>query len=237
MELTTRRRKPTLKLNMWSLLRRKKILAASILPVIAAIFLFWNSRASIYSSPLPVDPKHAPAEKLSLAGVGNAGEVTPTLWRGAQPTLEGFQDLAKSGVSIVIDLRFEGDRDAERRAVMSDGMEYTGIPWSCHYPQDALTARFLQLVRDNRQKKIFVHCEHGVDRTGMMIAAFRMAEQGWTPEQARQEMIAYGFDYTHQTWCRSIGSYEANFPQEFSTSPEFAPLRKPLAVPAAPVHP
>jgi protein tyrosine phosphatase (PTP) superfamily phosphohydrolase (DUF442 family) len=236
--LTAMRREPTLKLNMWNLLRRKKILAVFILPVTAATFLFWNSRATIYSSTPVMDPAHPPAKRILVAGVGNAGEVTPMLWRGAQPTHEGFQNLAKSGVAIVVDLRFEGDRDAERRAVTRDGMEYAGIPWSCHFPQDQITARFLQLVRDNPRKKIFVHCEHGIDRTGMMIAAYRMAEQGWSAEQARQEMIAYGRDYTHQMWCRALGSYEADFPRALATSPDFAPLRAALAAPVgAPQHP
>jgi nuclear transport factor 2 (NTF2) superfamily protein len=52
-----------------------------------------------------------------------------------------------------------------------------------------------------------------------------MAEQGWTPEQARREMIAYGFDSFHRNWCNSVSSYELSFPQRFSSSPEFDSLR------------
>jgi tyrosine-protein phosphatase SIW14 len=204
---------------------RRKILAA--LAVLAAgliIFVVSPPHENTSAEDL-ADLAHAPAPRVALDGVRNSGEVTPTLFRGAQPTREGFMSLAKNGIEIVVDLRFEGDREAERQAVTHAGMQYVGIPWSCHYPSDSITARFLDIIRENPDKKIFVHCEHGVDRTGLMIAAYRIADQGWTPEQARREMIAYGFDFVHRTWCRAVISYEDSFPQRFSSSPAFVSLR------------
>jgi tyrosine-protein phosphatase SIW14 len=168
-----------------------------------------------------------PVTRIQLAGVPNAGEVTSSLYRGAQPTPDGFHSLAASGIAIVVDFRDEGDRDAEREAVAREGMTYVGIPWECRNPSDSITARFLQLVRDNSDKKIFVHCHEGIDRTGMMVAAYRMADQNWTAEQARREMIAYGFDSVHRSWCSAVNSYEQSFPQHFSSAPEFESLRTP----------
>ncbi len=200
-------------------------MAASIFPAAGLIlFLAWGPDAGTSADNL-ADVAHLPAPRVVLDGVTNSGKVTPMLFRGAQPTQDGFDSLEKSGIAVVIDLRFEGDRDAERRAVTQAGMEYVGIPWSCHFPRDSITAQFLQFVRANPNRKIFVHCEHGVDRTGLMIAAYRMAEQGWTPEQARREMVAYGFDFVHRTWCHAVSSYEFSFPQHFSSAPEFDSLR------------
>jgi hypothetical protein len=69
------------------------------------------------------------------------------------------------------------------------------IPWHCPFPKDDVFASFLQPIRENRDKKIFVHCRLGDDRVGMMIAAYRMAEQGRTADEAMQEMESDGFSF------------------------------------------
>jgi tyrosine-protein phosphatase SIW14 len=165
------------------------------------------------------------ARKLAVPGVPNLGEVSPTLYRGAQPTQEGFQKLAEMGISIVVDLRERG-REVERRRVTKLRMRFVAIPWNCFHPEDTDMARFLRLLRDNRGKKVFVHCQTGDDRTGMMIAAYRMVEEGWTAEEAMKEMEAYGFTSSHYLICAGLSSYEARFPRRFKTSPAFRDLRR-----------
>jgi len=173
-------------------------------------------------SPLP-EAKHAAAPKLKLPGVAQFGQVTPTLYRGAQPTKEGFANLAKLGINIVVDLR--GSRASERQLVTGLGMKYVPLPWRCFSPHDEHFAQFLSLLRDNPDKKVFVHCRVGDDRTGMDIAAYRMAEQGWTAEEARNEMVVFGVNWFHRTICPGLASYEKQFPERFKTSPAFQDLR------------
>src|ERR1700694_376345 len=152
------------------------------------------------------------------------GEVTPTLYRGAQPKEHGFEALAKIGVQIVVDLR--GDRDKEREEVPRLCMQYVSMSWQCSFPKDRIFADFLTLIRANPGKKIFVHCRVGDDRTGMMIAAYRMAEEGWTAKQALDEMAKYGFSFAHKRLiCPGLSEYEENFPEHFATKPEFEELR------------
>jgi protein tyrosine phosphatase (PTP) superfamily phosphohydrolase (DUF442 family) len=206
---------------------RKKIVGVSLIAAVGIIFFLVTAFNSRIPAIDPADVAHLPAARIVLDGVPNAGQVTPALFRGAQPTSEGFHSLAQSGTEIIVDLREEGDREAEKEIVTQDGMKYIGIPWTCQAPSDSITARFLQAIRENPDKKIFVHCQHGIDRTGLMIAAFRMADQGWTPEQARREMEAYGFDYAHRRYCSAVDSYETSFMQSYSTSPEFESLRAP----------
>ena len=165
------------------------------------------------------------ARKLAVPGVPNLGEVSPTLYRGAQPTQEGFKKLAEMGIGIVVDLRERG-REVERQQVTKLGMRFVAIPWNCFHPEDEDMARFLRLLRDNRGKKVFVHCQTGDDRTAMMIAAYRMAEQGWNAAEAMKEMEAYGFTSSHQLICPGLSSYEARFPKRFKTSPAFRDLRR-----------
>ena len=165
-----------------------------------------------------------PSEIISRLIVPDFAEITPTLYRGAQPRKDGFEALAKMGVQIVVDLR--GDRESERRTVTSLGMQYIPMYWECSFPKDRVFAKFLILLRKNPGKKVFVHCKVGDDRTGMMIAAYRMAEQGWTARRAMREMRKYGFSFLHRRIiCLGLSEYEKHFPQRFATRPEFAELR------------
>jgi protein tyrosine phosphatase (PTP) superfamily phosphohydrolase (DUF442 family) len=188
--------------------------------IIATMFI--AARAQV-PAPVTSGASHAFAQKLSLEGVPVFAQVTPTLYRGAQPTDEGFRNLAEMGVKIVVDQR--GSREKEREQVTKLGMQYVAIPWHCPLPEDSVFARFLTLLRDNPVTKVFVHCLSGQDRTGMEIAAYRMAEQGWSAEEAKQEMEAFGFSRIHRWRCPSLSSYEERFPERFKESPAFKDLR------------
>jgi protein tyrosine phosphatase (PTP) superfamily phosphohydrolase (DUF442 family) len=173
--------------------------------------------------------EHILAQKVILSGVPNFGQVTPSLFRGAQPTDDGFGALAKMGVGIVVDLR--GDSDNERERVTKLGMQYVAIPSQCSHMTDEGIAKFLTILRDNPDKKVFVHCKYGVDRTGMMVAAYRIS-LGWTAEESRREMESFGFSLKHRMVCHGLGSFQSNFPDAFANSAAFENLR-PSAVSAS----
>jgi tyrosine-protein phosphatase SIW14 len=172
---------------------------------------------------VPSEAKPAVATKSRLHGVPDFGTVTPTLYRGGQPTKEGFDNLAKIGVNIVVDLR--GSRASERQVVTELGMTYVALPWHCYSPHDEHFAQFLTLLRENAGKKVFVHCRVGDDRTGMDIAAYRMAEEAWTAQAAKEEMEAYGVNWFHRLICPGLASYEERFPERYKASPAFQGLR------------
>jgi tyrosine-protein phosphatase SIW14 len=172
------------------------------------------------------------AHPQKLAGVRNFGEVTPTLYRGGQPSESGFRELAKLGVRVVVNLR-PGERqsEAERETVASLGMQYVWLPWNCRHPSNQTVAEFLRLVHDKPGTKIFVHCHHGVDRTGLLVATYRMAEEDCTSAQALKEMRAYHFSLAHRTWCHALESYARNFPTQLATDPQLRTLRPPADTP------
>ena len=172
---------------------------------------------------------HAPAQKSDLQGVKNFALVNSNLLRGAQPTKEGFARLQKMGVAIDVDLRDDGGR--ERAEVTQLGMQYVSIPSQCYTSLDSSVAKFLTLLRNNAGKKVFVHCRLGTDRTGMMIAAYRMSQEGWSAKEARKEMEAFGYSFEHHVICPGLAQYERDFPHEFATRPEFETLR--AAAPAS----
>ena len=173
--------------------------------------------------------EHSFGRHLTIEGVPNAGQVTANLYRGGQPTATGFEALASMGINIVVDLR--GSREGESQRVAKLGMRYVSIPWHCPFPKDESFARFFILLRQNPGKKVFVHCRLGDDRTGMMVAAYRMAEQSWTATEARKEMEAFGFSLSHHFICPGLSTYEESFPQRFNSDPAFDGLRAPAATP------
>jgi len=201
------------------MLWRKKCV---VLSVLAAWVVTASNQAAIGA---PDPAKHAPARRTTVVGVGNFGEVTPHLYRGGQPKGTGYQHLKQMGIDMVVDLRLSGE-DAEKHDVTKAGMRYVSMPWHCLVPKDRVFAEFLKLLRDNPNKKVFVHCRYGDDRTGMMIAAYRMAIDGWTPEEARKEMNKFGFK---RMVCPSLVHYEKKFPDHLKNSPDFRDLRSQFA--------
>ncbi|MBI3485085.1 MAG: hypothetical protein HY012_08040, partial [Acidobacteria bacterium] len=121
--------------------------------------------------------------------------MSDTLFRGAQPKEAGYAELKKQGVEIVVSFREDPAQIvAERRAVEALGMRFVSIPWpSFDSPRNAQVAEFLGLLRANPGKKIFAHCQRGAERTGVMVAAFRIAAEQWPPQQALDEMEVFGF--------------------------------------------
>ena len=157
-------------------------------------------------------------------GLPNFGEVTPNLYRGGQPGADGLKALKKMGVSIVVDMR-GGHSQHEKRAVEQLGMEYVSIPWHCPLPSDEPFVRFLKVIEQNPGKKVFVHCRLGDDRTGMAIASYRMAKDGWTSDEALKEMELFGFSGVHHMICPGLEPYEKSFPQHLKTNPAFKELQ------------
>lgn len=157
-------------------------------------------------------PTRAIPHRQTILGLPNFAQVSPTLYRGGQPTAAGFRKLADMGVNVVVDLRLTG-RDQEKSEVKKLGMSYVALPWHCMVPRDDVFSRFLKIFTANPEKKVFVHCRYGDDRTGMMVAAYRLAVEGWTEEEARREMDRFGF---HPLLCSSLVGYERTFPERLN---------------------
>jgi tyrosine-protein phosphatase SIW14 len=150
------------------------------------------SQAPTATPPTFISANPAP---LKLDGLPNFGRVTEMLYRGGQPNAKGFAALQKMGIAVIVNLRDEpAERNSEEPQVESLGMKYVGIPWNGEgLPTNAQLVQFLDLLHANPQTKIFVHCLRGADRTGVMIAAYRIALEHAPVTEAVSEM--YQFHY------------------------------------------
>jgi len=132
--------------------------------------------------------------KVSGIVVENFGKVNDSYYRGAQPDAEGFAKLKRLGVKTVIDLRKDSRAEAPDQ-VRTLGMQYFNIPMKASKaatPEQ--TAYFFKLVNDSANWPVYVHCKGGRHRTGALTAAYRIAKDGWTADQAYDEMKKYDFN-------------------------------------------
>ncbi len=136
------------------------------------------------------------AVPLVRDGVPNLHKVSDVLYRSAQPTGPGMEEIRKLGVKTVINLRsFHSDRDE----IGDKTLGYEHIEMKAWHPEAEDVKRFLAIVRDPKRQPVLVHCQHGADRTGTMCAIYRIVVQGWTKEEAVREMREGGYGF-HEVW-------------------------------------
>ncbi|OYU39093.1 MAG: protein-tyrosine-phosphatase [Pseudorhodobacter sp. PARRP1] len=164
-------------------------MAALVLPGLALPDTLWAQRtAGDWAKPVP------------LAGVPNLHRVTPLIYRSAQPDAEGFRNLAALGVKTVINLRRTVD---DSPLAAGTGLKTVHIKITTRHIRDENGAKIvlaLQTLRDAQTSgPVLVHCTHGADRTGMIIALWRMLYQGWSRNDALDELQNGGFGF-HHVW-------------------------------------
>ena len=141
-------------------------------------------------------------------GVPNFHQVSDRIYRGAQPTREGFESLAKMGVQTIVDLRREASQvRSEQQIVEALGMRFLSVPMTLHAPTDEQIARLLQELNSSAGT-VFVHCHGGKDRTGTVIACYRRTHDGWDAQKALDEANLAGMrrDVGMRRYVREFGA-------------------------------
>ncbi len=159
------------------------------------------------------------AKRFSIPGISNAGKVSDSLFRGAQPRIENLDELQKLGVTTIVDLRLESShlRERERAKAAALGMHFISIPVNGFgTPTSEQLAEYFTLLRQAPLQRVFVHCQFGEDRTGVFIAAYRIAFEHWTADQAYSEMLYFGFNHH---WHPSMAAYIRALPDRLHSDP------------------
>ncbi|MGH9968251.1 MAG: fused DSP-PTPase phosphatase/NAD kinase-like protein [Pyrinomonadaceae bacterium] len=139
----------------------------------------------------------------------NFHKVNEKLYRGAQPKEGGLKVLREMGIRTIVNLRDDDSRAEEARAdAIKAGFRYYNIPlgrWG--RPQDKEIEQALSAIQNPEHQPVFVHCAHGADRTGVVVAVYRMTHDGWTSEQAKAEAKRYGL----KPWQFGMKDYISDF--------------------------
>lgn len=164
--------------------------------VLASIVLASSISHGTETAPAPTAATLPAGAKVSemvigLPGLSNVGRVAPGIYRGAQPKPEGYPTLKQIGIKTVINLR---NHHSEKEAVEKAGMISIEVPiniWK--NPDPEKIGKVVALLADPANHPVFLHCAHGEDRTGAVVAVYRMQVDGWGLAEAEAEMQAFGF--------------------------------------------
>jgi protein tyrosine/serine phosphatase len=132
--------------------------------------------------------------RADSADLPNFHSVSPGIYRGAAPTESGLRKLKQMGVRTVIDLRIAPKTvKKEKQLAESLGFKWINLPMSDQPPTQAQVDTLLGALRGAKKEPVFVHCQHGADRTGCMLGIYRESMEGWDYDKTYKEMLKYGF--------------------------------------------
>lgn len=162
---------------------------------------------------LALFPAAAAALSAAESPIRDFHRVTPAIYRGAQPQKEQYAGLAALGIRTVINLRSTPSRaERERRIVEDLGMKYVNIPLRGYRtpPDENIHEALAELDLATRTNSpAFVHCRLGKDRTGTVIACFRIAHQEWSNQDALEEARKLGMSWRQKKMQRYILDFTA----------------------------
>jgi tyrosine-protein phosphatase SIW14 len=164
----------------------------------------------------------APPNAGTAPDIRNFHAVNEHLFRGAQPSPLGLQELGALGVQRVIDLRERSSATAfEEKQLKKLGIEYVNIPMAeLSAPSDQQIQTVLQLL-GHAETSTFIHCRRGKDRTGTAIACYRVQHDGWDNRRALREAKSYGMS----SFERSMQHYILHFAPSKVPSEVPVPMR------------
>lgn len=124
-------------------------------------------------------------------GIPNFRQVAPGVYRGGQPTAEGWQYL-KTIAKWDVKLNTGDDELARSAGLQVIHLPITFIQQTIGKPERSTLKSAVSAITDCETYGVFVHCTHGQDRTGLVVGAWRVS-QHWSKVQAYAEMVANGF--------------------------------------------
>ncbi|CAN5623800.1 hypothetical protein BH10BDE1_BH10BDE1_09530 [soil metagenome] len=149
--------------------------------------------------------------------IANFAQVSAEVYRGGRPeNAAAMSELKAMGIKTVIDLQGgdignsmfgwiagimePGEAPSwisfEKRNIEGLGMKFVNVPINSLNAMNATSGyglgRAIALMNDPKNQPVYVHCEHGIDRTGMLIALYRVYYQNWKRQAAHDEMVEMG---------------------------------------------
>lgn len=129
----------------------------------------------------PVESKH----------IENFYRVDDGVYRSGQPTAAAFREMEQLGIKEVLNLRnYHSDKDEAE----GTNIKLHRVAMTAHSSEWDKLVEALRIIK-NRKEPIVIHCWHGSDRTGLVVALYRLVFQGWTKEEALYELENGGFGY------------------------------------------
>lgn len=131
------------------------------------------------------------ARPIKSYQLNNLFQLDAKVYRSAQPDAKGFQDLQSRGIKNVLSFR---DSHSDANGARGTSLKLYRIQMEAGEIKTAQVVEALRIIK-NADGPIVIHCWHGADRTGLISALYRIVFQGWTKEEAIDELMHGGFGY------------------------------------------
>jgi len=133
--------------------------------------------------------------KGPFTDIPNFRKVDNILYRGGQPRAKGWEKIQSMGIKTVISLRGENEELLkEKELVENKGMHFYNIALSVYrQPAEKQVITFLEIILTESNQPVFLYCNNGRDRTGAMVALYRVVVYGWTIKNSYREARKLGF--------------------------------------------
>lgn len=147
--------------------------------------------------------------EIRYAELPNFHQVNSQLYRGGQPKPGGLPRLKAWGIKTIVNLRGE---DAQTQAEGAEAREFGLSYYSISLPEfsgpkEEDVQRVLDIINAPENQPVFVHCRRGKDRTGTIIASYRITHDGWNSADAKKEAKTRGMSWTQIGMKDFIGEF------------------------------
>jgi tyrosine-protein phosphatase SIW14 len=141
----------------------------------------------------PIENEHLP----------NFHQINENLFRGGQPTAEGIKQLAELGIKTIINFRDKGEKvRREKEHAEKHGLRFINLHLSNWFAsRDEEIHAIIEVIKNPANQPVFIHCKRGADRTGTVIAVYRMLFDNWTDKEANREAKKHGIGWW-QVWMK-----------------------------------
>jgi len=148
------------------------------------------------------------AQPIVIEGLPNLHQVTPTIYRSAQPSSKGMFMAESLGIKTVINLCYNNDFITAK----GTNLIIKQFPMCASWIKKKKMSNALEALRDEKNHPVLVHCKHGADRTGLLMGLYRVTAQGWENRKALKELKEGG--YNHHKRFFNIRRYLKKFKVE-----------------------
>ncbi|MFO8058910.1 MAG: tyrosine-protein phosphatase [bacterium] len=189
---------------------KKKIVIGLAVGVLAAagVSVVLDGYTPFYRAFLQAPSEPGFAEHVEgISGIDYIARINPGLYRGAYP-LDNLKVLQKLGINTIINFRYMEAHDYGDQA-RAAGFKYHWMPIYPGEPPDRESIeKFLRIVNNPENRPVYIHCNKGIDRTGLMAGIYRIEHDGWKNARAVREMEYFGHNELWHDLEEKLKSYE-----------------------------
>ncbi len=166
----------------------KRMSKIRLLPALGLAFMALF--ATVHAQAEDVPSTRSPEWAQPVGNQFNLHQMTPTLYRSALPDSSAVPVLEKLKIGTVINFLPESDANW----LKSPDIKQVQLSYRTNHVDDTDVLAALRAIQEAQANgPVLMHCKHGSDRTGLMAAMYRVVVQGWSKEDALNEMTQGGF--------------------------------------------